>query len=91
MYSHPPLSRRVVKDRSRGVCVTSEEMSREMFSLRGKYKGWDSGSMHKAIKEEELGMSIRRAAEIYPFRNHPSTIELMVRCTVEQNLDLTPI
>ena len=36
-----------------------------MFSLRGKYKGWDSGSMHKAIKEVELGMSIRRAAEIY--------------------------
>ena len=65
MYSHPPLSRRVVKDRSRGVCVTSEEMSREMFSLRGKYKGWDSRSMHKAIKEVELGMSIRRAAEIY--------------------------
>ena len=65
MYSHPPLSRRVVKDRFRGVCVTSEEMSREMFSLRGKYKGWDSGSMHKAINKVELGMSIQRAAEIY--------------------------
>ena len=51
MYSHPLLSRRFVKDRSRGVCVTSEEMSRKMFSLRGKYKGWDSGSMDKAIKE----------------------------------------
>ena len=34
--------------------VTSEEMS----SLHAKYKGWDSGSMHKHIKEVGLGMSI---------------------------------
>ena len=43
------------------MCVRSEEMS----SLCAKYKGWDSGSMHKPIKEVGLGMSIQRAADIF--------------------------
>ena len=87
MYSHPPLSRRVVKDRTKGVYITREEMS----SLHGKNMSWDSGSMHKAIKEVELGMSIQRAAGIYSVPKSSLYNRINVKVTVEQNVDLTSI
>ena len=62
MYSHPPISRRVVKAVHR--CTSNNETSSCSLPWRGTtYRRWNSESMEKAVKEVELG--IRQACEIF--------------------------
>ena len=64
MYSHPPISRRVVKAVHRST--SSNETSSYSLPRRGTtYRRWNSESMEKVVKEVELGMPIRQACEIF--------------------------
>ena len=64
MYSHPSISRRVVKAAHRST--SSNETSSCSLPRRGtRYRRWNSESMEKAVKEVELGMPIRQACEIF--------------------------
>ena len=64
MYSHPPISRRVVKAAYRST--SSKETSSCSLPRHGAtYRRWNSESIEKALKEVELGMPIRQAYEIF--------------------------
>ena len=64
MYSHPPISKRVVKAAHRST--SSKETSSCSLPRRGTtYRRWNSESMEKVLKEVELGMPIRQACEIF--------------------------
>ena len=60
-YPWPPIGKRIVKVKSK-VCTSTT--GGEVYD-RGTYRHWDIISMHKAIKEVEQGMSVRKAAELF--------------------------
>ena len=71
MYSHPPISRRVVKAMHRST--SSKETSSCSLPRRGPtYRRWNSKSMEKAVKEVKLGMPIRQACEIFSVHDRVS-------------------
>ena len=59
LHGHPPLTNRIIKSRSKPIVETTSH------GFRGSYRAWDEVSMENAVKEVEMGESIRRAAEMY--------------------------
>ena len=59
LHGHPPLPNRIINSHSKPFVKSASH------GFRGSYKVWDEVSMENAVKEVELGESVRRAAEMY--------------------------
>lgn len=60
MLSHPSLPNRIIRAKKPVPSVNPVS-----HGFRGNYRAWENVSMESAVKEVEMGKSIRQAAEMY--------------------------